>query len=411
MDVNFTTGMLLGDDTNNDLNMRLNRLLALIRKHLDMDVAFISEFTSIARVFKFVDTKKPNAIVKVGNADPLTDTYCNKLANQELDNIIPDTSKNEITCNMAVTKKLNIGAYIGVPLTLSNGNIYGTFCCYNEQKDNALNQRDLAFLNLISELASEIIEKKLQEAQTNQVNQSKVLDIINSNNLEIYYQPIYSLNTNKVSGYESLSRFFVEPYRPPNLWFDEAAQFGLGETLEMLVVKNTLGNLNRFNSDVYVSINTSPEHILSGAIANALATMTDCSNIVLEVTEHSPIADYSKMLAALAPLRDKGIRLAIDDVGAGYSSFQHILELQADIIKLDISLTRSINTDRRKFLLAKALCSFAKDIGCNIIAEGIETQEEINTLRKLNVDKVQGFYLGRPQALCDALVHQNRVLA
>ncbi|WP_351059802.1 EAL domain-containing protein, partial [Psychrobacter sp. TB20-MNA-CIBAN-0197] len=94
----------------------------------------------------------------------------------------------------------------------------------------------------------------------------------------------------------------------------------------------------------------------------------------------------------------------IDDVGAGYSSFQHILELQADIIKLDISLTRNINSDRRKYLLAKALCGFAKDIGCNIIAEGIETLEEINTLRKLNVDKVQGYYLGRPQALCDALV-------
>ncbi|WP_350624262.1 EAL domain-containing protein, partial [Pseudoalteromonas sp. 24-MNA-CIBAN-0067] len=89
-------------------------------------------------------------------------------------------------------------------------------------------------------------------------------------------------------------------------------------------------------------------------------------------------------------LRNKGLRLAIDDVGAGFSSFQHILELEADIIKLDISLTQNINTDDRKFLLAKALFVFAKAIDCTIVAEGIETAEELNSLRILNVDSVQG---------------------
>jgi len=84
-----------------------------------------------------------------------------------------------------------------------------------------------------------------------------------------------------------LSRFFVEPNRTTNIWFDEAAQFGLGEALEMLAINNVLGNMSHFNKEVYVSINTSPEHILSGAVANALAAISDCSNIVLEVTEHS----------------------------------------------------------------------------------------------------------------------------
>ena len=91
------------------------------------------------------------------------------------------------------------------------------------------------------------------------------------------------------------------------------------------------------------------------------------------------------MRAALRPLRNKGLRLAID-IGAGFSSFQHILELEADIIKLDISLTQNINTDDRKFLLAKALCGFAKAIDCTIVAEGIETAEELNSLRILNMN-------------------------
>jgi EAL domain-containing protein (putative c-di-GMP-specific phosphodiesterase class I) len=97
--------------------------------------------------------------------------------------------------------------------------------------------------------------------------------------------------------------------------------------------------------------------------------------------------------------------LAIDDVGAGFSSFQHILELEADIIKLDISLTQNINKDNRKFLLAKALCGFAKAIDCSIVAEGIETQAELNALRKLNVDNVQGYFIGRPAPIEDASKH------
>lgn len=409
MNIDFSDVLSLDTENIHDINARLTKLLVLIRKHLDMDIAFISEFKDNTRLFKLVDSDKPHDIVHPGNSDPINDTYCKKIAENELDNIIHDTNNNAITRNMPVTAKLNIGAYIGVPITLANGHIYGTFCCYNENKNNSLNKRDLSFLSLISDLASQLIDKKIQDDKINQSIKSKILNILETKNIQIYYQPIYSLKTNTVSGYESLSRFFVEPYRTPDLWFNEAAQFCLGEALEMLAINTIISSLDKFNKNVYISINTSPEHILSGAVTNAFSNL-DCSQIVLEITEHTPIADYSKMLSALAPLRKKGIRLAIDDVGAGYSSFQHILELQADIIKLDVSLTRNINIDRRKYLLAKALCGFAKDIGCNIVAEGIETQEEINTLRKLGVDKVQGYYLGHPKPMCDALVHQGVVL-
>ncbi len=155
----------------------------------------------------------------------------------------------------------------------------------------------------------------------------------------------------------------------------------------------------------YVTINTSPAHILSGSINNVLQNV-DCTRIILEVTEHSPILDYQAMRAALEPLRNKGVKLAIDDVGAGFSSFQHILELEADIIKLDISLTENINNDQRKFLLAKALCGFAKAINCTIVAEGIENKEELLTLRQLKVDNVQGYFIGRPAPINEAIEYQ-----
>jgi len=403
------TNLLVDQQSNASIEAKLANLLALVRKHLDMDVAFISEFINDERVFKVVDNPSENQIVKVGNADPINETYCQKITDDKLSPIITNTYANPITKAMPVTEKLGIGAYIGVPINLSNGKLYGTFCCYKSHHDESLNDRDLSFLNIISEIATGLIEKNLSKSISRNHAKSAIEQIISDNDISIYFQPIFSLKNNKVAGFESLARFFTTPYKTPDVWFKEAKKVGLNEALEMLAIKNAVTNIDKFNNSTYIAINCSPSHILSGALENTLQNI-DCTRLVLEITEHSPISDYEKMRTALRPLRNKGLRLAIDDVGAGFSSFQHILELEADIIKLDISLTQNINTDDRKFLLAKALCGFAKAIDCTIVAEGIETEEELNSLRKLNVDSVQGYFIGRPTAINDALSLLNATL-
>ena len=403
------TNLLVDQQSNASIEAKLADLLALVRKHLDMDVAFISEFINDERVFKVVDNPSENQIVKVGNADPINETYCQKITDDKLSPIITNTYANPITKAMPVTEKLGIGAYIGVPINLSNGKLYGTFCCYKSHHDESLNDRDLSFLNIISEIATGLIEKNLSKSISRNHAKSAIEQIISDNDISIYFQPIFSLKNNKVAGFESLARFFTTPYKTPDVWFKEAKKVGLNETLEMLAIENAVTNIAKFNNSTYIAINCSPSHILSGALENTLQNI-DCTRLVLEITEHSPISDYEKMRTSLRPLRSKGLRLAIDDVGAGFSSFQHILELEADIIKLDISLTQNINTDDRKFLLAKALCGFAKAIDCTIVAEGIETEEELNSLRKLNVDSVQGYFIGRPAAINDALSLLNATL-
>lgn len=403
------TNLLVDQQSNASIEAKLADLLALVRKHLDMDVAFISEFINDERVFKVVDNPSENQIVKVGNADPINETYCQKITDDKLSPIITNTNANPITKAMPVTEKLGIGAYIGVPINLSNGKLYGTFCCYKSHHDESLNDRDLSFLNIISEIATGLIEKNLSKSISRNHAKSAIEQIISDNDISIYFQPIFSLKNNKVAGFESLARFFTTPYKTPDVWFKEAKKVGLNEALEMLAIKNAVTNIAKFNNSTYIAINCSPSHILSGALENTLQNI-DCTRLVLEITEHSPISDYEKMRTALTPLRKRGLRLAIDDVGAGFSSFQHILELEADIIKLDISLTQNINTDDRKFLLAKALCGFAKAIDCTIVAEGIETEEELNSLRKLNVDSVQGYFIGRPAAINDALSLLNATL-
>jgi EAL domain-containing protein (putative c-di-GMP-specific phosphodiesterase class I) len=119
--------------------------------------------------------------------------------------------------------------------------------------------------------------------------------------------------------------------------------------------------------------------------------------------EHAPVDDYDRLLEALHPLRQRGLRLAVDDAGAGYSTLQHILCLRPDLIKLDMSLTRNIDTDTARRALAAALIRFARDTGSRIIAEGVETTSEMATLRSLGVEKAQGYFVSPPLPLDEAI--------
>ena len=121
--------------------------------------------------------------------------------------------------------------------------------------------------------------------------------------------------------------------------------------------------------------------------------------VVLEITEHAHVADYDQILATLAPLRARGVRLAVDDAGAGYSSLQHILQLQPDIIKIDRELIDHVDQDKYKQAIVSKLIDLAKQLQIDVVAEGIERQGELDFLTDHGVDYVQGYLLGRPEAL------------
>jgi EAL domain-containing protein (putative c-di-GMP-specific phosphodiesterase class I) len=120
------------------------------------------------------------------------------------------------------------------------------------------------------------------------------------------------------------------------------------------------------------------------------------TRMVLEITEHEAIEDYAALATALEELRTLGVRIAIDDAGAGFASLRHTLLLRPDMLKVDISLTRDIDEDRAKRALTSALISFADEMGMAIVAEGIETEAELETLVSLGVPFGQGYYLAKP---------------
>jgi EAL domain-containing protein (putative c-di-GMP-specific phosphodiesterase class I)/FixJ family two-component response regulator len=212
------------------------------------------------------------------------------------------------------------------------------------------------------------------------------------------FQPIYDLETRKLVGAEALARFHHPPRRPTSSWFAEAANVGLGEKLEIAAVQKAVGALEEMPGDAFLSVNVSPETLETEAL-DTLMRDAGPDRIVAEVTEHAKINDYAKLDRALAPLRRQGIRLAVDDAGAGFASLRHILRLGPDFIKLDRTLIDRIDRDRSKQALAAGLISFADKSGARIIAEGIERPAEVKTLIGLGVSYGQGYYLATPGPL------------
>ena len=211
------------------------------------------------------------------------------------------------------------------------------------------------------------------------------------------FQPVVDLATGATVGLEALARFSSPPPRPPNEWFAEAVSFALGVQLELTTVAQALRALPRVPAGAYLALNCSHRAAVSQELAALLAPHAD--RLVLEITEHEAIEDYDALVNGLAPLRARGTRIAIDDAGAGFASLRHTLHIAPDIVKLDISLTRGIGGDRTKRALAAALVSFAEEVGFTLVAEGIETREELDALRELRVACGQGFFLAEPGPL------------
>jgi EAL domain-containing protein (putative c-di-GMP-specific phosphodiesterase class I)/CheY-like chemotaxis protein len=216
--------------------------------------------------------------------------------------------------------------------------------------------------------------------------------------MSMVFQPIIDLSSSQVVGAEALARFDCDPRRPPDQWFAEATLVGLGIELEMAAVEAAIGTLQELPEQMALSINASGTTAVSDAFVDAIAPVAS-DRIVIELTEHARIEDYAAFDPAVAGLRRLGVRLAVDDAGAGYAGLQQILGLRPDVIKLDAALTRDIDSDPVRRALAASLVSFGEDTDAVIVAEGIETDDELSTLRALGVPWGQGFLLARPAPL------------
>lgn len=171
--------------------------------------------------------------------------------------------------------------------------------------------------------------------------------VLEGDALTMVFQPIADLMTGDLLGVEALARFQCDPRRPPDEWFDDAADLGRGCELELAAVEAALRQLDDVPAGAYLSVNVSPATVLAPQLERMLDGAS-AHRIVLELTEHARIPDYAPVLSALDRFRDLGVRVAVDDAGAGYSGLRQVLRLRPEVLKLDTALTRDIDVDVAK---------------------------------------------------------------
>jgi EAL domain-containing protein (putative c-di-GMP-specific phosphodiesterase class I) len=374
----------------------IERILSLARGALDMDVALVGAFHG-DYVIEAVEGDEEWFDLAVGKRIPVEETYCRRMVQGELPSVLPDAAFDERTADLPITRESGIGAYVGVPIRLWDGTLYGTLCCLSRAPEPSLNERDARFLQVLAEIVADQIDRGQLEGEKRKLEWTRVRDVLERDEIDIEFQPVFDLTDCRIVSLEALARFWTEPLRSPSAWFAEANEVGLGVELELAAIKSALKRIDDFPPDVALALNVSPTTALDRRFCELLLDLAH--RVVIEITEHAQVDDYEELQRALSPLRRRGAKVAIDDVGAGFANLRHILRLSPDIVKLDLSLTQEIARDPAREALATSLVGFAEGVGASIVAEGISSNEELALLRALGVAYGQGFYLARPSSL------------
>jgi EAL domain-containing protein (putative c-di-GMP-specific phosphodiesterase class I) len=382
---------------------QIQAILRAVRRHLAMDVGFVSEFVAGDRVVRYSDGETLHNPLPIDSAAPLPQSFCHYVVQGMMPSLMHDAAAHPVAAALPVTRELPVGAHLSVPLRHTDGTPFGTLCCFSFRPDHSLTARDLGVLRLCADVVAAAFHKERQADADFDRKRARIGAVLDHEAITLAFQPIYRTDDGRLRAFEALARFPVEPPQPPDAWFADAVSVGFGEELELLAIRHAVRALEAFGPEIGLSINLSPAYAASPRFAALLAAVP-LDRLVLELTENAVIADYAPLRAALAPLRARGLRLAVDDVGAGHSSFRHILDLSPEIIKLDKSLIRGIDADTSRRALATAITRYSRDIGCEVVAEGVETPAEYTVLRELGMTRVQGYLTGRPVPLADAVI-------
>lgn len=371
----------------------IDRILLAVRQHLGVEIAFVARYVEGDRQLLNVSSDL-DLPMGPGFREPQEDGYCWNIAHGRLPELIRDPKDHPLTAKLAITDFLPVGCHLNVPLRLSDGTLYGSFCALSRKPDRSMTERDLGVLRAFAALATEHIESSLEDQISAERTRKAIGDLIRDDTVTIVHQPIHSLSDGRPSGVECLARFPDAKLRGPEAWFAEAERVGLGVELEMHVIRRALATLPFVPRGCYMSINASPQTVVSGALEAELKE-TSRERLVVEVTEHNAVADYAELARALGRLSPHA-RIAIDDVGAGYAGLRHIVDLAPDILKLDMALTRNVHTDPARRALVGAMVGLAREIDAQLIAEGVECREERDVLAALGVTYGQGWFYQKP---------------
>jgi EAL domain-containing protein (putative c-di-GMP-specific phosphodiesterase class I) len=259
-----------------------------------------------------------------------------------------------------------------------------------------LTQSDVEVLRTFANVVSAHLEPLVEQQRSTELARERISNVLDDGGPTIALQPIVDLSTNLVCGYEALARFPREIAWNTEQWFSNAHRVGMGVALESSAVHAATRMLPRLRAGVSLAVNVSAPALLSSASIVELLTGAGSDQLVLEITEHQTIADPDRLAAVLARVRAAGVRIAVDDAGSGYAGLERILVLDPEVLKLDRSLVHGIAQHGGRQAMCEAMVRFTARMDTRLIAEGVETEADLETLRHLGVGYAQGYLLGRP---------------
>lgn len=299
--------------------------------------------------------------------------------------------------------KININERDYIKTTLSIGIFLDTDKVKNLQ--DAIKKADISLYRAKSRGRNriEIYDEELKSSEK-AIKVSEIKDAIEEKRLFCLYQPIVSLKDGSVSHYEALVRIkdkegnIVPPYQFLNI----IENTFLYSQLTKEVIEYNLEILNRY-PDIKVSINLKPSDILNRSTIDMLLSIGHQDKIVkrlmLEIIETEDILAYEEILKIIKELKDSGYTICLDDFGSGYSNFIYLLKLNLDYLKIDANLIKNIKTDIVSFEIVKMINDFCKKMNIKTIAEYVENEDILKTIKYIGIDYYQGYYYSKPRPI------------
>jgi EAL domain-containing protein (putative c-di-GMP-specific phosphodiesterase class I) len=375
-----------------DVDQQIGELLRTAKTSLKMSATFLTRMDGTTQHLEVVESSIPLLFPEGARVRQET-SLCQAVRDGDLPAVMPDLKAYPAAMALPAAKLPRIRSFVTVPVKLSDGSLYGTFCAAGLTSDPELTERDRALMEVLAAAAATLVEPGLREHARAEEVEVRLAPVIAAGGPVVLLQPIVDLATGARIGAEALSRFPAEWGKAPDVCFAEAHSVGLGHRLELLALERAAEHLAVASG--YVAMNVSPATLLHPGCAELLGRLP-LDRVLLELSEHDQVEDYGALDAVLQPLRAAGLRLAVDDVGAGFSSLRHIVRTAPDVLKLDRSIVDGVAADPVLRTLVRAMVDFAHGCGAKVVAEGIETAEDAAALLELGVDLGQGWHFGRP---------------
>lgn len=369
---------------------QVDRILDLARRHLEMDLVLLSEFAAGRQVHRAADGDTGSFEVVLGQGPPLERTLCARLVAGQLPPIVEDCATDPRACDL-VDPVRPLGGYIGVPVTLPDGTLYGTFCGLSHAPRPDLQRRDVQLLSMLAEMLADRVAEQRDRDQ----RRSRIGELLDQRQVALALQPIVELSSGRTLSLEVLSRF-PSDVEGPDAVFAQAHEVGLGVDLERMVVDQALALLPRLPPGQDLALNVSPAALLEIAGSRRARDHPALGRVMAEITEHEAVENYAELRDRLRPLRERGLRLAIDDAGAGYASLHHVIELRPELIKIDRSIISGLADDPARRSVVRTFVRLAEDLHAQAMAEGVESPRDLYAAVGLGIEVGQGYLLGRP---------------